>query len=87
MKIVQITYINKQKGICKMTKPSSHLIKVEILRRLYIRHCNIFGKVSEERYQGVLDGLDLTMELSQSIKTFEKDIKEYKNKIAQLYNY
>ena len=65
-----------------MTKPSSHLIKVELLRRLYIRHCNIFGKVSEERYQGVLDGLDLTMELSQSIKTFEKDIKEYKNKIA-----
>jgi hypothetical protein len=65
-----------------MTKPSSHLIKVELLRRLYIRHCNIFGKVSEERYQGVLDGLDLTMELSQSIKTFEKDIKEYKDKIA-----
>lgn len=65
-----------------MTKPSSHLIKVEILRRLYIRHCGIFGKVSEERYQGVLDGLDLTMELSQSIKTFEKDIKEYKDKIA-----
>ena len=65
-----------------MTKPSSHLIKVELLRRLYIRHCCIFGKVSEERYDGVLDGLDLTMELSQSIKTFEKDIKEYKNKIA-----
>ena len=82
MKIAQTTYTNKQKGIYKMTKPSSHLIKVEILRRLYIRHCDIFGKVSEERYQGVLDGLDLTMELSQSIKTFEKDIKEYKNKIA-----
>ena len=65
-----------------MTKPSSHLIKVELLRRLYIRHCNIFGKVSEERFQGVLDGLDLTMELSQSIKTFEKDIKDYKDKIA-----
>ena len=65
-----------------MTKPSSHLIKVELLRRLYIRHCDIFGKVSEERYQGVLDGLDLTMELSQSIKTFEKDIKEYRDKIA-----
>ena len=65
-----------------MTKPSSHLIKVEILRRLYIRHCDIFGKVSEERYRGVLDGLDLTMELSQSIKTFEKDIKEYRDKIA-----
>ena len=46
------------------------------------RHCGIFGKVSEERYQGVLDGLDLTMELSQSIKTFEKDIKEYRDKIA-----
>ena len=65
-----------------MTKPSSHLIKVELLRRLYIRHCDIFGKVSEERYRGVLDGLDLTMELSQSIKTFEKDIKEYRDKIA-----
>ena len=65
-----------------MTKPSSHLVKMELLKRLYIRHCNIFGKVSEERYRGVLDGLDLTMELSQSIKTFEKDIKEYKNKIA-----
>jgi|TARA_R100001129_G_C5249549_1_gene227922 hypothetical protein len=65
-----------------MTKPSSHLIKVELLRRLYIRHCNIFGKVSEERYQGVLDGLDLTMELSQSIKTFEKDIKKHKEKVA-----
>ena len=65
-----------------MTKPSSHLIKVELLRRLYIRHCNIFGKVSEERFQGVLDGLDLTMELSQSIKSFEKDIKKHKEKVA-----
>ena len=65
-----------------MTTRQNHLIKMEFLKTLYIRHCNIFGKVSEERYQGVLDGLDLTMELSQSIKTFEKDIKEYKNKIA-----
>ncbi len=65
-----------------MTKPSSHLVKMELLKRLYIRHCNIFGKVSEERFQGVLDGFDLSMELSESIKTFEKDIKEYKNKIA-----
>ena len=65
-----------------MTTRQNHLIKMEFLKTLYIRHCNIFGKISEERYQGVLDGLDLTMELSQSIKTFEKDIKEYKNKIA-----
>tara|TARA_B100000161_G_C33348721_1_gene323561 strand:+ start:324 stop:491 length:168 start_codon:yes stop_codon:yes gene_type:complete len=55
---------------------------MELLKRLYIRHCNIFGKISEERFQGVLDGFDLSMELSESIKAFEKDIKEYKDKIA-----
>tara|TARA_R100000805_G_C3605367_1_gene105783 strand:- start:263 stop:460 length:198 start_codon:yes stop_codon:yes gene_type:complete len=65
-----------------MPKPSSHLIKVESLRRLYIRHCNIFGKVSEERYQGVLDGLDMSMEIAESIKSFEKDIKKHKEKVA-----
>ena len=65
-----------------MTTRQNHLIKMEFLKTLYIRHCNIFGKISEERYQGVLDGFDLSMELSESIKTFEKDIKEYKDKIA-----
>ena len=65
-----------------MTKPSSHLVKMELIKILYIRHCNIIGKVREERFKGVLDGFDLSMELSESIKTFEKDIKEYKNKIA-----
>jgi len=65
-----------------MTTRRNHLIKMEFLKTLYIRHCRIFGKISEERYQGVLDGLDMSMEITESIKSFEKDIKEYKDKIA-----
>ena len=42
-----------------MTKPSSHLIKVELLRRLYIRHCNIFGKVSCPKCNGDLRRLEI----------------------------
>ena len=57
-----------------MTNKFNHLQKMELLRRLYIRHCQKFGKLNEQRYQGVLDGLDLAMELSQSIKTFQKDL-------------
>ena len=53
----------------------SHLQKVELLKRLYIRHSKMYGKRNEERYLGVLDGLDLAMELSDSINAFEEDLK------------
>ena len=53
----------------------SHLQKVELLKRLYIRHSKMYGKRNEERYLGVLDGLDLAMELSDSITAFEEDLK------------
>ena len=65
-----------------MTTRQNHLIKMEFLKTLYIRHCRIFGKISEERYQGVLDGLDMSMEIAESIKSFEKDIKKHKEKVA-----
>tara|TARA_Y100001937_G_C7090520_1_gene317461 strand:- start:181 stop:375 length:195 start_codon:yes stop_codon:yes gene_type:complete len=53
----------------------SHLHQVEKLKRLYIKHAQKFGKINEQRYLGVLDGLDLAMELTQSIRTFEKDLE------------
>mgnify|MGYP003118620999 FL=1 len=48
------------------------------LRSLYVRHCEKFGKLSKERYLGVLDGLDLAMELNESIQNFEKDLRNGK---------
>ena len=54
----------------------SHLQKVELLRRLYIKHAKMYGKRNEERYLGVLDGLDLAMELSDSINAFEEDLQK-----------
>tara|TARA_R100000278_G_scaffold36835_1_gene33016 strand:- start:3834 stop:4091 length:258 start_codon:yes stop_codon:yes gene_type:complete len=52
--------------------------KVERLRYLYIEHCELVGKPHSQRYQGVLDGIDLCMELAESIKAFQNDIKEIK---------
>ena len=55
--------------------------KVERLRNLYIEHCELVGRPHSQRYQGVLDGIDLCMELAESIKSFQRDIKELqKNK-------
>ena len=36
------------------------------------------GKPHSQRYQVELDGIDLCMELAESIKAFQNDIKEIK---------
>ena len=37
----------------------SNVQRLEKLRILYIAHTKKFGKISDERYQGVLDGIYL----------------------------
>ena len=61
-----------------MTNKLTHFQKMDRLRSLYVRHCEKFGKLSKERYLGVLDGLDLAMELIESIKHFERDLRNDK---------
>ena len=53
-----------------MTNKLTHFQKMDRLRSLYVRHCEKFGKLNKERYLGVLDGLDLAMELNESIQNF-----------------
>ena len=62
-----------------MTNKLTHYQKMDRLRSLYIKHCERFGRLSYERYLGVLDGLDLATELNESIKTFENDLRNVKN--------
>ena len=62
-----------------MTNKLTHYQKMDRLRSLYIKHCEKFGRLSNERYLGVLDGLDLATELNESIKTFENDLRNVKN--------
>jgi len=52
----------------------SNVQRLERLRILYIAHTKKFGKISDERYQGVLDGIDLCMEVADNIKLFEEDL-------------
>ena len=52
----------------------SNIQKLERLRILYVAHCRKFGKISDERYQDVLDGIDLCMEVADNIKLFEEDL-------------
>ena len=61
-----------------MTNKLTHFQKMDRLRSLYVRHCEMFGKLSKERYLCVLDGLDLAMELNESIKNFERDLRNDK---------
>ena len=61
-----------------MTNKLTHYQKMDRLRSLYIKHCEKFGRLSYERYLGVLDGLDLAMELNESIKNFERDLRNDK---------
>ena len=65
-----------------MAKPHSLTYKnIEKLRNLYERHCELLDlqfreDIAEQR--GVLLGLDMVLEITQSIEEFEKDIKEIK---------
>ena len=61
-----------------MTNKLTHFQKMDKLRSLYVRHCEKFGKLNKERYLGVLDGLDLAMELNDSIQNFERDLRNDK---------
>ena len=61
-----------------MTNKLTHFQKMDRLRSLYVSNCEKFGKLSKERYLGVLDGLDLAMELNESIKNFERDLRNDK---------
>ena len=67
-----------------MTNKLTHFQKMDRLRSLYVRHCEKFGKLSKERYLGVLDGLDLAMELNESIQNFEKDLRNGKKELILL---
>ena len=66
-----------------MAKPHSLTYKnIERLRNLYERHCELLDlqfreDIAEQR--GVLLGLDLVLEINQSIKEFQEDIKNLKN--------
>ena len=67
-----------------MAKPHSLTFKnIEKLRNLYERHCELLDlqfreDIAEQR--GVLLGLDMVLEIAQSIEEFEKDIKEIKKR-------
>tara|TARA_R100000458_G_C8243825_1_gene222238 strand:+ start:53 stop:259 length:207 start_codon:yes stop_codon:yes gene_type:complete len=65
-----------------MAKPHSLTYKnIEKLRNLYERHCELLNlKLREDiaEQRGVLLGLDMVLEIAQSIKEFEQDIKEIK---------
>ena len=67
-----------------MAKPHSLTYKnIEKLRNLYERHCELLDlqfreDIAEQR--GVLLGLDMVLEIAQSIEEFEKDIKEIKKR-------
>ena len=54
----------------------------EHLRCLYEQHTKIVeppkDKVSEAEYKGVMLGLDMVMDLDESIKEFEEDLKKLK---------
>ena len=67
-----------------MAKPHSLTYKnIEKLRNLYERHCELLNlKLREDiaEQRGVLLGLDMVLELAQSIEEFEKDIKEIKKR-------
>jgi hypothetical protein len=63
-----------------MAKPHSLNYKnIERLRNLYERHCELLDlkfreDIAEQR--GVLLGLDMVLEITQSIGEFEEDIKK-----------
>ena len=61
-----------------MTNKLTHFQKMDRLRSLYVRHCEKFGKLNKERYLGVLDGLDLAMELNESIQNFVRVLRNDK---------
>ena len=56
--------------------------KINHLRCLFEEHTQITGvpkdKVSEAEYRGVMLGLDMVMDLNESIKEFEEDLKKLK---------
>ena len=63
-----------------MSKPHSLTFKnIERLRNLYERHCELLDlkfreDIAEQR--GVLLGLDMILEMAQSIEDFEEDIRK-----------
>jgi|TARA_R110002020_G_scaffold73728_2_gene189095 hypothetical protein len=63
-----------------MAKPHSLNYKnIERLRNLYERHCELLDlkfreDIAEQR--GVLLGLDMVLEITQSIEEFQRDIKK-----------
>ena len=61
-----------------MTNKLTHFQKMDRLRSLYVKHCEKFGKLNKERYLGVLDGLDLAMELNESIQNFVRVLRNDK---------
>ncbi len=65
-----------------MAKPHSLTYdNVNKLRNLYETHCELLNlKLREDiaEQRGVLLGLDMVLEIAQSIKEFEQDIKEIK---------
>ena len=67
-----------------MAKPHSLTYdNVNKLRNLYETHCELLNlKLREDiaEQRGVLLGLDMVLEITQSIEEFEKDIKEIKKR-------
>ena len=62
-----------------MGKHSLNYKNIERLRNLYERHCELLDlnfreDIAEQR--GVLLGLDMVLEITQSIEEFEEDIKK-----------
>jgi hypothetical protein len=61
--------------------PSLTFKNIQKLRNAYEEHCKLLNlkdnlDIAEQR--GVLLGFDLVLEITQSIKEFEEDIKEIK---------
>tara|TARA_R100000808_G_C2141431_1_gene149235 strand:+ start:473 stop:679 length:207 start_codon:yes stop_codon:yes gene_type:complete len=66
-----------------MTKPHSLTFKnIQKLRNAYEEHCellNLKNNLDLAEQRGVLLGFDLVLEINQSIKEFQEDIKNLKN--------
>ena len=57
--------------------------RINHLRCLYEEHIRLSkDKVSDDEYRGVMLGLDMVMDLTESIKEFEADIKKIRGKVS-----
>ncbi len=55
--------------------------RINHLRCLYEEHIRLTkDKVSDDEFRGVMLGLDMVMDLTESIREFEADIKEISGK-------